>query len=87
MGEVMKMDLYKEILIHTLSEQRVEVRFPDLTLDAKQLVDSVCYRALRKIKEVVEDDTLEDKECFERIEMILQVLEQIGSRCGGRHDL
>ena len=80
------MELYKEILIHALSEQRMEVTFPDLQLDAKELVDSVCYRALRKIKEVVSDDTLDDAECFERIEMILTILERIGSNGGFRHD-
>ena len=39
-----------------------------------------------KIKNIIENDDLTDKECFERIEEIVCVLEDIGSDGGGRHD-
>ena len=31
-------------------------------------------------------DTLEDKECFMRIEGIVNLFEEMGSGCGTRHD-
>lgn len=80
------MELYQEILMHTLREQQIEVTFPNLKLDAKEIVDSVCYRALGMIKEVLADDTLDDAACFERIERIVCIMEHIGSHGGNRHD-
>ena len=43
-------------------------------------------RALWKIREILADDTLEDPECFQRIEAIVSLLEDMGISCGGRHD-
>ena len=80
------MDLYKDILMGALSKHRVEVTFPDLRIDAAQIVEGTCYRALEKIKAVIEDDSLEDAECFNRIEAIVHALEDIGSNGGSRHD-
>jgi len=39
-----------------------------------------------RIKAVLEDDSLDDKDCFERIERIVCLFEEIGSDCGARHD-
>ena len=43
-------------------------------------------RALWKIREILADDTLEDPECFQRIEAIVSLLEDMGISCGGRHE-
>ena len=43
-------------------------------------------RTLWKIREILADDTLEDPECFQRIEAIVSLLEDMGISCGGRHD-
>lgn len=80
------MDLYKEILTHALADERMEVRFPDLELDAKALVDSVCYRTLEQIRAILQDDSLSDAGCFFQIEAIVSAFEAIGSGCGTRHD-
>lgn len=80
------MDLYKEILINALAKQTVEIDFPNLTLNAEQIVVNECYRALKKIKAIIHDDSLSDAECFEQIEMVICVLEEIGSNGGVRHD-
>lgn len=80
------MDLYKEILINVLQGEKAEVSFPNLTLKANEIVDSVSYRALKKIKDIVRDETLNDEECFRKIEEIICVLEDIGSGGGWRHD-
>ena len=41
---------------------------------------------LCRIKEIIEDDTLDDPECFMKIEEIVCVLEEVGSSGGIRHD-
>lgn len=80
------MELYKELLINALEKQKMEVTFPELKIDAEKIVELKCYDALRQIKEVLEDDSLEDKECFERIERIICILEKAGTSAGIRHD-
>ncbi|MEE1055782.1 MAG: hypothetical protein UH239_00850 [Acutalibacteraceae bacterium] len=44
------------------------------------------YKALQKIKTIIEDDSLEDKECFMKIEEIVCLFEALGSDGGNRHD-
>ena len=51
------------------------------------LVSDAASRALRKIQEILSDDTLDDPACFHRIEAIVSLLEDMGLSCGGRHDL
>lgn len=78
------MELYKELLLHLLREEGVQTSINSLDLNV--LLESTCYQALCRIKEVLEDDTLEDQECFMKIEEIVCVLERIGSNGGTRHD-
>ena len=80
------MELYKEILSHVLSYADVKINITGLKIDAAKIVELECYKALQKIKAVIEDDSLEDRECFMRIEEIVCAFEEIGSSGGGRHD-
>ena len=80
------MELHAEILAHFLAQENAQVIFPQLQLNAKDIVEMQCYRTLLKIQEIVCDDTLDDSECFERIEEIIGVFEAIGSNGGSRHD-
>lgn len=80
------MELYKEILISALKDEDVTVVFPNLKIDGKEIVEMECYKALKEIKKVLENDSLEDKECFEKIEEIVCIFESLGSNGGGRHD-
>ena len=80
------MELYKEILAHALSQQSVEIVFPDLHMNATQIVELECYKALQKIKAIIEDDSLDDESCFKKIEEIVCAFEEMGSSGGGRHD-
>lgn len=50
------------------------------------LASDAAGRALRRIQEIVCDDTLSDRECFGKIEAIVTLLEDLGLTCGGRHD-
>ena len=52
----------------------------------KQDVALLCYYALKRIKAILEDDSLDDENCFWRIEEIVRVLENIGTDAGSRHD-
>ena len=80
------MDLYKQILIKVLQKEQAEICFPNLKISAEEIVETVCYRALKKIKEIIQDDSLSDEQCFEQIEEVVCVLEKIGSDGGSRHD-
>lgn len=48
-------------------------------------IDSDAVRVLQKIKQILDDDTIEDAECFERIERIVNALDAYGIR-STRHD-
>jgi len=52
----------------------------------KDIVETECYKALREIRNILDDDTLEDPECFMKIEKIVRVFEEMGSSGGSRHD-
>ena len=78
------MDLYKEILIHALKQGEVKVTFPEMAVS--EITEGICYRALKRIKEIIYDDNLDDEDCFMKIEEVVCVLESIGSNGGFRHD-
>ena len=50
------------------------------------LLEKECYKILMEIKAVLEDDSLDDKDCFEKIENIVSIFENAGIGCGTRHD-
>ena len=50
------------------------------------LSSDAASRALRNTQKILADDTLDDPECFHRIEAIVSLLEDMGLSCGGRHD-
>lgn len=80
------MKLYQEILREVLATEKIEVTFPNLKITAKEIVEMKCYQALEEIKGILENDGLEDKECFEKIEEIICIYERLGSDGGNRHD-
>lgn len=81
------MELYLEILCHVLANEKVQVSFPELVnTDVTKVVELECYKALGKIKAILEDDALADSECFQQIEEIVCTFEELGSGGGSRHD-
>ena len=81
------MELYQEILCHVLANEKIQVSFPELiNTDVTKIVELECYKALAKIKAILEDDTLADSECFQQIEEIVCTFEELGSGGGSRHD-
>lgn len=81
------MELYQEILCHVLANEKIQISFPNLiNTDVTKIVELECYKALSKIKAILEDDTLADSECFQQIEEIIWTFEELGSGGGSRHD-
>lgn len=80
------MKLGADILAHYLAREDAQIIFPQLKLNAEEIVQLECYQVLCRIQQIVCDDTLEDRECFERIERIICALEEIGGNGGSRHD-
>ena len=80
------MELYKELLIHALAAGEITVTFPDYEIDIEQIIEGKCYKALERIQKILSDDSLDDRECFMRIEEIICALEEVGSGGGFRHD-
>lgn len=80
------MKLYTEILANYLSQENAQIVFPNLKLNAKEIVEMQCYEALRRIKDILDDDTLEDDECFLKIEEIIRTFKDLGSNGGNRHN-
>ena len=52
----------------------------------KEILESSCYKLLTRIREILDDDALEDASCFMKIEAIVCAYESFGSNGGGRHD-
>ena len=85
---VINMELYEEIILNVLRSQKtvIDVSFPGLALNSKEIVELAAYRALSQIQNILKDDSLTDEACFYKIEEIVRVFERLGSDCGGRHD-
>ena len=80
------MDLYKEILTRALEKQELILIYPNLTLNPKELVEMKSYQALEKIWDIIADDSLDDPECFMKIDEIVSLLWETGGGYCSRHD-
>lgn len=58
----------------------------DLKTMAEALMKDAACRALEDIRRVLDDDRLDDPNCFQRIEEIVKIYEEMGSNGGSRHD-
>lgn len=78
------MELYKEILGRALAQGEIKIMIEDRNI--AQIVENKCYIALQRIKDILHDDTLNDEECFLKIDEVICVFEELGSTGGDRHD-
>lgn len=78
------MDMHAALLAAIISQGECTVTFSNLDLNA--LMETQCYTMLKQIKAVLEDDTLEDPACFQRIEAIMSIFEGLGIAIANRHD-
>ena len=78
------MELWRELIISGLQNEDVEYD----TINDKILIDIIenkSYSILQQIKQTLEDEALQDEDCFIKIEEILKVLEENNVFCD-RHD-
>ncbi len=68
---------YKEFLIGHLQKKDVEVRFPDLPMHIEMLAAMESCRALKRIRDILNDHTMDDPECFDAIERIIKEFEDM----------
>lgn len=54
-------------------------------MDVTKIVEMECYKALGKIKAILEEDALAESECFQQSEEIVCTFEALGSG-GNRYD-
>lgn len=80
------MELSAEILAHYLAQEKAQVLFPNLQMNAKEIIEMRCYQALCQIQSILQDETIEDEDCLVKIEEIIHTIEEIGGDCGNRHD-
>ena len=80
------MELFQAIYAQSLINGDIKITFrPDYPALTK-IIEGKCYQALQRIREILDDNDLEDAECFRRIEDIVCVFEELGSDGGSRHD-
>lgn len=80
------MELYEEIMAKLMVETLMRYLEENEWLTMPQLIEGECYQALQKIRDIIRNEDLDDRECFNRIEGIVSTLESIGSHGGIRHD-
>ncbi len=80
------MKMYEQILVKALENETVQVVFPNVKLNPTEIVQLNCYQAIEKIRDVLQNEDLEDVDCFMRIEEIVNTLEDLGVDVDGRHD-
>ena len=79
------MELYADILAHKLCEEGLAAIIAQVLPEPEKTLETECYHALKKIREILNDNRLSDAECFQQIEAIVCLFENMGSG-GGRHD-
>ena len=80
------MELYRDMLCKILETEDFEILLPKWNMKVEEMMEMKCYQALQAIKRILEEDELDDEECFDRIEKIVSVFEALGSGIYDRHD-
>lgn len=52
----------------------------------EHMVEMECCEALRKIRDILDDDAFSDEACFYSIHQIVCLYEELGPGAGSRHD-
>ena len=80
------MELFQNIFLQAVMDGKVQVVFHCGEQTVAEVMENICFQTLAKIKGIVQNESLSDKECFLKIEEIVCALEEIGADCGTRHD-
>ena len=78
------MDFYESLLYNFSEKLRAAVTPSDEEKQSllAELMDSAACRTLEEIREVLDDERLDDQNCFKRIEEIVRLYEKLGSNGG-----
>lgn len=81
-------EFYAAILARVLVDAGASIVIggPDSERIIRSMAEAACCKALRDIRDILDDGSLEDGECFHRIEGIVSVFETLGPGAGSRHD-
>ena len=77
------MDILMRVLADKLEKGEIKL---EIHREVIGEIEKECMEVLKRIQTILADDTMEDPECFERIEQIVCAMESIGLNCGSRHD-
>lgn len=80
------MYLYQEVLIKALEKGKITVEFGK-DINVREIINIQCYKILDQIREVIKDEKISDKDCFEKIEEIIRIFEKEELDCGLKHGL
>ena len=80
------MELYRYMLCKILESEEFEILLPKWKMNVEEMIEMKCYQALNEIKKILEDETIDDRDCFESIESIISVFEKLGIGINERHD-
>ena len=78
----MFVNLHEELLARQLGMIVLDY-FKASQIDYGEIIESRSFQALKRIKAIIENDSFSDFEC---VEEIVNVLDDIGSSGGSRHD-
>ena len=77
------MGLYEQLILRGLETGELQIVLSD---QGREWLEGKCFHTLQEIQTVLNDDSLDDPECFMKIEQIVEIFEQLGSNGGTRHD-
>ena len=78
------MELWRELLINGLQNKNCEFHYINDKI-LTEIVNNKCYKVLLQIKQIIDDTSLLDEDCFIKIEEIIYALEENDIFCD-RHD-
>ena len=62
------MELYQEILCHVFANEKIQVSFPELIhTDVTKIVELECYKALAKVKAIIEKTHWKTANAFNKL--------------------
>ena len=77
------MDILMRVLADKLEKGEIKL---EIDREVTAEIEKECMEVLGRIRAILADESIEDPECFERIEQIVCAMESIGLSCGSRHD-
>lgn len=75
------MDLLQEIIEKIKKDDAENLILPNSQISIKPILAFRCYVALKSIKAVLDNDSLNEDDCWLNIKHIVDIFEELGSDC------